>query len=66
MTPPGKSTQAHEHTPSHLSCAYYVSATDGCGNLQFLDDRKHRFGEPESKSPDAVTSKRSPCRPRRE
>jgi uncharacterized protein (TIGR02466 family) len=43
VTLPGKNTQTHHHSPAHLSCAYYVKAVAGCGNLRFVDDRKHRI-----------------------
>jgi uncharacterized protein (TIGR02466 family) len=43
VTLPGKNTQTHHHAPAQLSCAYYVKAAAGCGNLRFIDDRKHRI-----------------------
>lgn len=46
ITPPGKNTQTHDHFPAHLSCAYWLRTPEGCGNLRFLDDRKHRMLEP--------------------
>ena len=55
MTPPGKATQLHHHLPSHLSCVYYVATPDGCGNLRFLDDRKHRVLEPVSMNNHEIT-----------
>ena len=55
LTPPGKATQLHHHLPSHLSCAYYVAAPEGCGNLRFLDDRKHRVLEPVSMNNHEIT-----------
>lgn len=58
VTPPGQWTQVHDHNPSHLSCAYYVSVAENCGNIQFFDDRKHRSIEPESSSPGPLTSRR--------
>ena len=56
VTPPGKNTQGHHHMPDHLSCAYYVRTPEGCGNLCLLDDRKYRFAEPASATPNALTS----------
>ncbi len=35
-------------TRAHLSCAVYVRASKGCGNLRFVGNRKHRFLEPKS------------------
>lgn len=46
ITPPGKNTQTHDHAGAHLSCTYYVRAPKACGNLRFVEDRKHRFSEP--------------------
>lgn len=57
VTLPGKNTQTHHHAPAQLSCAYYVKAPAGCGNLRFIDDRKHRILEPASNITVEIPSK---------
>ena len=58
VTPTGKSTQRHHHYPDHLSCVYYVRTPANCGNLRFVDDRKHRLNEPKSSIDKNVMGKR--------
>jgi uncharacterized protein (TIGR02466 family) len=48
ITAPGKVTQTHDHAPSHLSCACYITTPQGCGELHFEEDRKQRASEPAS------------------
>ena len=53
----GAMNQKHHHSNSDLSAAYYVNASENCGDILFYDPRPARtYKHPIAKSPNSLNS----------